>query len=153
VYIKPYLTITYLALPKSRDGQALAMTATTSLPIIDFSVWTSKGTPSERLSIAKELVKACHETGFVYIRNHGVPAQTLEEAFAWTKKFFQMPNEKKMEAEKPEGSVAFRGYCWPGQYKANQVLNGDEDEMQAVRAVPDYNVKYQILVAEYFNEY
>lgn len=117
------------------------MTTTANLPIIDFSAWISGGTPSERSAVAKELVKACHETGFVYISNHGVPAQTLEEAFAWTKKFFDMPKEKKMEAEKPEGLVAFRGYCWPGQYKANQVLDGNEDELQAVRAVPDYNVQ------------
>jgi isopenicillin N synthase-like dioxygenase len=118
------------------------MAATASLPIVDFSAWTSEGTPSERLAIARKLVKACHETGFVYIKNHGVSAQTLQEAFTWTKKFFDMPNGKKLEAEKPEGSVAFRGYCWPGQYKANQVLDGDEDALEAARAVPDYNVYY-----------
>lgn len=112
-----------------------------TIPIIDFSAWTSESSkPEERLAVAHQLVKACHETGFVYISNHGISGQLLEEAFAWAKNFFDMPHEKKMEAKHPEGSVAFRGYAWPGLEKANQVMNGDENAIKAVRAVPDYNV-------------
>ena len=96
------------------------MTATLSFTIVDFSVWTSEGTPSERLVAAKELITACHETGFVYISNHGVHTQTLDEAFAWTKKFFDISYEKKMEAKKPEKSIAFRGYIAQGVQKPSK---------------------------------
>lgn len=116
------------------------MTETSSLPIIDLSVWTSEGTSSERLAIGKELVKACHDTGFVYISNHGVSQKTLDEAFKWTKKFFDMTHEKKMEAKKPEELMAFRGYMRPGVQKAVQVLDGDRDAVQTLREVPDFNV-------------
>jgi isopenicillin N synthase-like dioxygenase len=117
------------------------MAATSSLPIVDFSVWTSEGTPLERLTIAKELVTACHETGFVHIRNHGVSQRTLDSAFAWTKKFFDKSHEKKMEAEKPSESIAFRGYIRQGVQKAVQVLDGDKEAVQNLRTVPDFNVR------------
>jgi isopenicillin N synthase-like dioxygenase len=116
------------------------MSTTPNLPVIDFSARTLEGTPSERLVIAKKLVKACRETGFVYINNHGVSRQSLDEAFAWTKKFFDMTHEKKMEAKTPAGSIAFRGYCFPGQQKAVQVLDGDKEAVRKLRAVPDFNV-------------
>lgn len=110
-----------------------------SIPIIDFSAWTSPNSnPEGRLTIAHQLVKACHETGFVYIRKHGVSPQILEEAFAGAKNFFDMPHEKKMEAKHPEGSAAFRKYGWPKLEKANQVLDGDKKALQVVRAVPNY---------------
>lgn len=115
-----------------------------SIPVVDFTAWTTESTPAARLATAKELVKACHETGFVYISNHGVSSQVLSEAFAWTKKFMDMSLEEKMEAKHPEGSIAFRGYSWPGLQKANQVLDGNNGAVTALRGKPDFNVGYRI---------
>jgi len=117
------------------------MATTTSIPTIDFSPWTSEGAMSERLGVAKNLVKACQDTGFAYISNHGVPAKTLDEAFAWSKKFFEWEHGKKMELVQPEGSVGFRGYCPPGSQKAIQP-DEDEETAQALRAAVDINVKH-----------
>ncbi|KAE9365543.1 Clavaminate synthase-like protein [Stipitochalara longipes BDJ] len=118
------------------------MTANTpSIPIINFSAWTSEGSPSQRLAVAKDLVKACQDTGFAYISNHGVFAQTLNEAFAWAQRFFDLEHEQKIELVQPEGSIGFRGYCPPGSQKAIQ-LDVDEETAQALRATADINGIY-----------
>ena len=54
------------------------------LPVIDFAKWNSGSTPKERLSTAKKLSDACHNFGFVFIINHGVSPELLEEAFGWS---------------------------------------------------------------------
>jgi isopenicillin N synthase-like dioxygenase len=73
-----------------------------SLPIIDFGKW-SKGTAEERQQVAEQLATACRQVGFVYIINHGVQDEILDEAFGWSKKLFDLPEEKKMLAPHPPG--------------------------------------------------
>jgi len=85
-----------------------------NLAIIDFQRWTRSASRSERLAVAKDLVLACHETGFAYITNHGISTDSLDEIFSMAKSFYNLPHEKKMQAGHPEGSMAFRGYSWPG---------------------------------------
>lgn len=81
-----------------------------SLPVIDFSRWL-KGSPEEKKAVAKDLAEACRGVGFVYIVNHGVTPELLDEAFSWSKKLFDLPEEKKMLAPHPPGKVfgAFSG--------------------------------------------
>jgi hypothetical protein len=52
-----------------------------------------------------------------------------------------MSHKKKMEAEKPKESIAFRGYIRQGVQKAVQVLDGDKEAVQTLRTVPDFNVR------------
>lgn len=72
------------------------------LPVIDFSRWL-KGSPEEKKEVAKDLAEACRGVGFVYIVNHGVTPELLDEAFGWSKKLFDLPEEKKMLAPHPPG--------------------------------------------------
>lgn len=55
------------------------MESTTKIPIIDISATSDK----EQGKVAKELVEAAIEHGFVYIRNRGadIPAEAVDEAF------------------------------------------------------------------------
>lgn len=120
-----------------------------SLPIIDLLQWTSpSASKADRLDLAKELVEACHTTGFAYIINHGVSSLTLEEAFSWSKKFHDMPHEKKMQAAHPDGSQAFRGYSWPGHEDvgsldpwADQKYDNEKKEEKKVEAAIDMTVR------------
>lgn len=73
-----------------------------SIPIVDFAKWHGGG-PHDREQVAGELVDACRRGGFVYIINHGVQEDVLEEAFGWSKKLFDLPTEKKMLAPHPPG--------------------------------------------------
>lgn len=87
-----------------------------SLPVIDFSRWL-KGSPEEKKAAAKDLAEACRGVGFVYIVNHGVTPELLDEAFGWSKKLFDLPEDKKMLAPHPPGKQAdpFRAFsfCFP----------------------------------------
>jgi isopenicillin N synthase-like dioxygenase len=114
------------------------------LPIIDFANWKADSTPEQRYAIAKELADACHNVGFVFIINHGVSPELLEEAFGWSKRLFDLKTEEKMLAPHPPGPTVHRGYSWPGLEKVSQVISSDEKVGEALRAVKDCKVCFNI---------
>lgn len=119
--------------------------ATTSLPLIDLANFTNSSTES-RLRTAKQLVSACHTTGFVYIINHGVPKHELECAFAISSKFFALPPEEKMKAPHPPGWSVHRGYSSPGFEKVSNATSSEEDEVavRKLREVQDVKESYEV---------
>lgn len=120
---------------------------TAALPIIDFSRWLN-GSPEDKKKVAQELAQACREVGFIYVINHGVAPELLEEAFGWSKKLFDLPEEKKMLAPHPPGPNVHRGYSWPGLEKVSQYVHKEgEDsdaEDEALRQVQDCKESYEI---------
>ncbi|KAI1372928.1 Clavaminate synthase-like protein [Hypoxylon crocopeplum] len=116
-----------------------------AIPVVDFSAW-SKGSIQDKKRIAQELTNACQRVGFVYIINHGVPGDLLEEAFGWSKKLFDLPQEKKMLAPHPPGPTVHRGYSWPGLEKVSQdiIKGGDEAKEAENRKVADVKESYEI---------
>jgi hypothetical protein len=79
-------------------------TNTSIIPIVDFDRWRG-GDTVEKTAIARELTDACRRVGFVYIVNHGLPGDLLDEAFSWSKKLFSLPQDKKMLAPHPPGTA------------------------------------------------
>jgi isopenicillin N synthase-like dioxygenase len=57
--------------PKSREV----------VPIIDFFPFRAE----KSLEKAKELFAAFQDSGFVYLQNHGIPQEIVDEAFAWVR--------------------------------------------------------------------
>jgi hypothetical protein len=110
------------------------------LPVIDFAKWDSASTPEQRLAVAKELADACHNVGFVFIINHGVSPELLDEAFGWSKRLFDLKTEEKMLAPHPDGPTVHRGYSWPGLEKVSQVISEDLEVGEKLRAVTDCKV-------------
>lgn len=66
-----------------------------SLPIISLAALSSPKA-SDRAILAEEVQKACMESGFFYIIDHGVPADVLEDVWREAKGFFDQSEEKKM---------------------------------------------------------
>ncbi|RDW72942.1 clavaminate synthase-like protein [Coleophoma cylindrospora] len=114
------------------------------LPVIDFANWREDSTPEQRYQVAKELADACHNVGFVYIINHGVTPDLLEEAFGWSKRLFDLETEKKMLAPHPNGPTVHRGYSWPGLEKVSQVISTDMELGEKLREVRDCKESYEI---------
>ena len=112
------------------------------IPVVDFSSWYNTQDESSHQGVAHELVEACQKVGFVYIVNHSLSESTLDEAFDWMKRFFQLSDEEKMQAPHPEGWAVHRGYSWPGLEKVTQIMsNGDyEEAREKLRVVPDVKV-------------
>lgn len=125
-----------------------------SIPIIDFLTWTTpfNASPEDRLETARELVEACHTYGFVYIKNHGISPELVAEAFETSKKFFDLPTDKKkLAANACVGT--FRGYTWPGLVKAGAIGDDGIKKVGSEENIVDLNVsglKGGILVLEWF---
>jgi isopenicillin N synthase-like dioxygenase len=72
-----------------------------SLPIVNVAV-------PERA--ASEIGRACREVGFFYAIDHGVGAKTLADLDAASRRFFALPQARKMEIAMARGVRAWRGY-------------------------------------------
>jgi isopenicillin N synthase-like dioxygenase len=66
------------------------------IPIVDFSGVFSSG-PAIRKAVAREIHRAGRETGFFYLKGHGVPAETMARQLIFSRLFFEQPLEKKLE--------------------------------------------------------
>lgn len=113
-----------------------------NIPIVDFSAWKSFSDQKARLQVAKQIVSASREVGFVYIINHGMPASLLDEAFDWSRRFFALSEEDKLKAPHPEGWAVHRGYSWPGLEKVSQAMSeeNNEERIKKLREVTDFKV-------------
>ena len=114
-----------------------------TVPIVDFSTWSPSVSPEAKEAVAAQLVDACRKVGFVTITNHSVSSERLAQAFAMSKKLFDLPKETKMLAPHPPGFAVHRGYSWPGLEKVSNAM-GDEDDKEGLkdelRSVSDIKV-------------
>ncbi|KAJ5221685.1 uncharacterized protein N7469_010572 [Penicillium citrinum] len=120
------------------------MTSSLQIPLVDFAKWTTD--ESSRRQIAHDLVSACKKVGFVYIINHSLSESLLDEAFRWSRLFFDLPQDDKLKAPHPEGWAVHRGYSWPGLEKVSQAMSAtdDQERIQHLREIPDIKESYDI---------
>jgi isopenicillin N synthase-like dioxygenase len=91
-------------MPDSNQSAA----STFALPIIDIARLNGED-PHDRRQVAGVLRRACIDTGFFYITNHGVDAALQERLFAASRRFFEQPTEVKRRVEM-RGKDLERGY-------------------------------------------
>jgi isopenicillin N synthase-like dioxygenase len=109
------------------------------IPVVDFTGWN---TDSGRQRVAQALVAACKDVGFVYIVNHSLSESMLDEAFNWSRLFFELPQDEKLKAPHPDGWAVHRGYSWPGLEKVSQATNTDgQSKIDQLREVVDVKVR------------
>lgn len=113
-----------------------------ALPIVDLTSFFHDDTQVAKQSAAEMLVAACKDVGFVYVKGHGVPKETLDQAFRVTQRFYDLPMEEKMKAPHPPGWAVHRGYSWPGLEKVSNVTSTDnvDDMAKKLREVQDFKV-------------
>ncbi|MFB9475479.1 isopenicillin N synthase family dioxygenase [Nonomuraea salmonea] len=90
------------------------------LPIIDVSPLVSGGPGKEagnvagneagKEAVAEAIGAACRDSGFFYIRGHGVPAELIDRLDAAARRFFALPDEVKQEIAMERGGRAWRGF-------------------------------------------
>ncbi len=80
----------------------------TFIPVVDLTDSFSTDF-LKRKAVAWEIHKACRDTGFFYIRNHGIPESVLQEQLGWGQKFFALPMDAKMAIKKQQTHMR-RGY-------------------------------------------
>jgi len=68
------------------------------IPVIDLSgSFTSDG--ARLREVSWEIHKACRDTGFFYVKNHGVPDDLMHAQLAWTSRLFDLPMDDKLKMD------------------------------------------------------
>ncbi|WP_120500601.1 isopenicillin N synthase family oxygenase [Roseovarius sp. EL26] len=99
--------MTQSALAQLDDSLRATRQSFDSIPVVDVAPLLDG---RDKMKVAKEIRWALANAGFMYVKNHGVAAPTLEAAFAQTKKFFDLPLEEKMKLHVSKSGTALRGY-------------------------------------------
>jgi isopenicillin N synthase-like dioxygenase len=97
-------TVTLMTGPRTitlHNGQVVSFDSNTAstlerIPIIDVSRIYSEDI-ADRKAVAEEIRNASKNIGFFYMVNHGIDPRCSEGAFEQAKRFFALPEEKKME--------------------------------------------------------
>lgn len=84
-----------------------------TLPIIDIGPMRDRS-PEGRAKVGDALRRTCRDTGFFYIRNHGVCPAMIERVFGASRTFFDQDMEAKMAVDRHKVGTN-RGYepCRP----------------------------------------
>lgn len=90
---------------------AAQLTPFKNIPIVDLSQ------PLE--SIALQIGRVCRQVGFMYIVNHGVDQKVMDSAFQMSKKFFDLPQDKKTALSVTRSKSGIRGYFSLGEEDLN----------------------------------
>ncbi|OHW98351.1 2OG-Fe oxygenase family protein [Colletotrichum incanum] len=106
------------------------------VPVLDLS--NIRGTESERRALAITIRDAAENTGFFYIKNHGIPKATIDAAFKQAQTFFSQPNEKKaLVAQKK--SKFFNGWTEKRAAQISPTETKDHREGFSFRYDPRYD--------------
>lgn len=113
------------------------------IPVIDVSAIYGDSLEAKR-KVAAEISAAAEDTGFFYIKNHGISESTLEAALESSMAFFQQPEELKQQARVSK-SKSFNG--WQKDQRS-----ADHREHFAMRYDPRYDATIADLdaIPEYF---
>ena len=98
-----------------------------SIPVVDL----------QGPDVPAEIHKACRQTGFFYVANHGVPQSLIDAQFETARRFFTLPAEKKM-ALHMKNSPSTAGYEPIG----GQIL--DSQDAASEKAPPDLKESFYI---------
>ena len=88
-------------------------------PVVDLTKFED-ASPDARKTLADEVDQICRQTGFLAVVEHGVPEVVIERAWKVTRRFFDLPIEKKLEVKMPYAGYPY-GYA-PLQAEALEVL-------------------------------
>ena len=64
----------------------------TSVPLVDLSVGSGA---EDRRAIAREIHKACRDSGFFYVSGHDVSQALIDAQFEWSRRFFDLDQAGK----------------------------------------------------------
>ncbi|KAL5501859.1 hypothetical protein ACEPAH_9120 [Sanghuangporus vaninii] len=79
-----------------------------NIPVIDMKDADSAD-PAARQQLARDIRDACINVGFFYVKNHGIPEESVLGAIEAGKRFFALPEETKSKYD-VKHSPSFKGY-------------------------------------------
>ncbi|KPM40523.1 hypothetical protein AK830_g6057 [Neonectria ditissima] len=106
------------------------------VPTIDLS--NVRGNDLERRALANTIRHAAENTGFFYIKNHGIPKSQIDAAFQQAQSFFSQPVEKKAEVSQKQ-SKFFNGWSERRETSISPTESRDHREGFSFRYDPKYD--------------
>lgn len=97
------------------------------MPIINVAPLRG-GSDGARAEAAAEIGAVCRDLGFFYATEHGIGADTLRELDEASRRFFALPEARKMEIAMARGGRAWRGYFPVG----GELTSGKPDRKQGL---------------------
>ncbi|EKD16425.1 uncharacterized protein L3040_008526 [Drepanopeziza brunnea f. sp. 'multigermtubi'] len=107
------------------------------IPIIDLTPLASDRF-DDRKELSKQIRAAAVNTGFFYIKNHGIDDKTIADAKKQLLAFFRQSSEQKMRAHKSR-SKYFNGYIGPRSTNISPGESVDVKETLGWRYSPQYD--------------
>ncbi|MER8511276.1 isopenicillin N synthase family oxygenase [Mesorhizobium sp. M0894] len=80
------------------------------IPLVDIAPLLDR---SNKQMVAKEIRWALSNTGFMYVKNHGIPQGLVDSVLDVSRRFFDLPISQKMTLHVSKSDVALRGYIEP----------------------------------------
>ncbi len=96
------------------------------IPVIDFAAFIS-GNADSRQAVARQIYQACHEIGFMYLKNPGISSSLIDQLFTQTKQFFDLPVEVKNQLAWSD-KFSNRGYVGVERERLDPEKPGDLKE-------------------------
>jgi len=96
------------------------------VPVIDVAPFVTHA--PERASVAEQIGRACRESGFFYVVNHGVDESLCQRLEALSREFFAQSEPQKMEIAMSRGGRAWRGYFPVGR----ELTSGKPDRKEGL---------------------
>jgi isopenicillin N synthase-like dioxygenase len=81
-----------------------------SLPVIDLAPLREGSDAGARASVARGIEAACRDSGFFYVRNHGVADAIIARLDTESRRFFALPRAAKSAIAMEHGGAAWRGW-------------------------------------------
>jgi len=78
--------------------------------------------------VARAIEKACRQSGFFYVKGHGISKNTLTQLEKLSHQFFALPESAKMEISMDKGGRAWRGYFPVG----GELTSGKADQKEGL---------------------
>ncbi|KAL4988529.1 hypothetical protein BDW68DRAFT_91079 [Aspergillus falconensis] len=105
------------------------------IPIINFAPFLN-GTPADKHAVAMSIVDAFKTSGFLYLKDHGIPPSVTSKVFKSSASFFGRPQDQKdtLGWTTPQAN---RGYVRTGREKLSTVDKAD-------RTIPDIKESMEI---------
>lgn len=88
---------------------------------------SSTSSLEQKLDAGMDVHNACKTVGFLYVKNHGLSQQTLDDALRIQSEFFDLPQDEK-DRIRMTNSETFRGYQQVGE----NVTEGQRDWHEAI---------------------
>lgn len=76
------------------------------IPVVDYGPYFA-GAPGALKTLAEEVRCACENAGFFYALNHGVAQETIDRAFAASRRFHAQPLEAKLRLRLNENNIGY----------------------------------------------